>query len=376
MSSSNESSSVMNHSRPMKKRRLLHVEKNNVEGKKSFVQVGKMHGEQWCHENNAFDDRKKNGNEMETLNGDKKNILRVEPSTIPSKSHPKSETLQSIKSKLTAISDHSDACMNKIFPACPSDRGKTKELENSINKEKDIATPHGISRPRNDTINLSNTSTLSNLQSLLSNRVQVPSISDFLAQSQTASHPNTDLLASQTQLSAIPNVGIPQSSALDLLRQQEEQLALLRHLSIPNPMIDSLYREQIQLEQAKALLAGSQSSLHPLQQQAHIPSTHAPNIESLLTQQQHNILPAALYPLSQQAQLALLSSQLDPSSTNFGLLRACASILSQSRNNELDSSSTLPFQGNHVQPESSSDDATAALLMAYQQGKYQSRRKG
>jgi len=378
-----EITSVVNRSRPMKKRKLLEGRKmNEGDGKIGFGRIGEMNGERWLdvkpkpdlyknQANHALVDRKKNENEDETVNGRKKKILRVEPSTISLQSHPKSETSLPIKPKVNANSDRLDlARMNKAFRPRPSDRGKTKELEKSLINEKGIVTAHGISRPRHDSLHSSNPSALSNLQSLLPNRVQVPSISDFLAQSQAANYSNTDLLASHIPLSAIPNVGIPQSTALDLLRQQEEQLALLRHLSNPNPMIDSLYREQIQLEQAKALLAGSQSSLHPLQQQAHILSPYAQNIDSLLAQQQSQVFPGALHPLSQQAQLALLSSQLDPSLANLDLSRAWTNILSQ-RNNELD----LPLQGNQIQTESNPDD-NAALLMAYQQGKYQSGRKG
>jgi len=106
---------------------------------------------------------------------------------------------------------------------------------------------------------------------------------------------------------------VPENNAINLaLLRQQEELALLRQ--------EALYRDIMQMEQARAYLAASGTSTQGLQglggpqHQAQLGAVYAaaPSIEALLAQQSAaGIQLAALQQSPQQAQLvSFLSSQL------------------------------------------------------------------
>jgi len=340
-----------NRSRPMKKRRMIDTAKKNLEQTGngiSFEQIGKMIGERWQvvkanpevfkkYENLAFEDHKRYDREMNEYNERKKKIL------FPLL-HSKSQTSQPSRSKVTIASNEIARNFHKSHRSQPIGSYRKINREAMSFSDRDTAIANNLSHLR----------PVSNFQPLLPNRVQFP-------QSQLAHYRNPDLLEKQIPFSAMHNVGDPQAIALDVaLRQQEEQIALLRQLSKPSAGFDSLYQDYIQFEQAKAALTGPEQELN-FQQRPHIAARFAPNVESL-TAQQYPLLPVELNAFSQRNQLSMLSSQLDPSSSNLDLSRAWASILSQ-RSDESDLS-MLPFQGSQGKPQSNPDN-TAALLMAY-----------
>ena len=363
---SNGSASNNKSRRPMKKRRLMEPPKksgldgsndDNENGGISFERIGKLIGERWQevkakpelfvkYEKLASSDHKRYMGEMKSYNDRKKNVLRSVMNSAKSTSIM-SDQCSTTKSdlKLSSVGDENNhrrsssttsaEKFSRLIPSrnSPEDQQSTeRDAENAVRGSLTNVASHDAYRleleqhQNNTTASGASPATLINLQSLLAaNRSQqhaaalpLEYFTGATAANQIPLTANSGVLGQLTGAQALPfmrnAVGLPQSMPdnnainLALLRQQEE-LALLRQ--------EALYRDFMQMEQARAYLAASTGSTQGLQglgpQQAQLGAVYAaaPSIEALLAQQSAGLQLAALQQNPQQAQLvSLLQSQL------------------------------------------------------------------
>ena len=346
--------------RPMKKRRLvdpandvmsaLSTEKgtgtdgdNVLSGDISFERIGKLIGERWQevkaepelfakYEKLANDDHKRYAKEMKSYNDRKKNMLLT---AVKSSAHNATRTatlktsprLPSAEGQ-RSLSDDSDsdgvAQVSRGSSSQPTPDGQSDQDDKAANIHGLQQISHSDLEHQLNAAAAAGQVPLINLQALLaanlSQQQAATSIPlEYLAAAASNQVPmaNAAVLAQLGgQLPYMYNaIGLPQHAIAAAAPEssssgggQQEELDALRQ--------ETLYREILQMQQAKAYLSNAQGMQGlqglPIQYQ-HVASPYVPassNLEALLAQQSGLQL-AAMQQFPQQAQLlSLLSSQL------------------------------------------------------------------
>ena len=308
--------------RPMKKRRLMELTKKHglddgdpENSGINFERIGKLIGERWQevkvkpelfakYELLASNDHKRYMGEMKSYNDRKKNVLRSVMEKSFTSSDPSNST---IESELPSEAEHQSSSSGEPNGNTSSRAYPKEELpDNNTSTVHSLTSVQDVHQPELEhPASTKPSPALISLQSLLAaDRFQYQALPIEYLAAQAGQIPiNVEQLGAQIPFMRGHSPQTVPDNALNLafLRQQEE-LALLRQ--------ETLYREFMQMEQARAYYAAPQG-LQALFQQQLGALYSTPTLESLLAQQSAAGLQlAALQQAPQQAQLAsLLSSR-------------------------------------------------------------------